>query len=133
MKFMDLKCQHCDADLKLDLDNLQAFCPYCGSKLLIDIEKLSDVFKEKERTKQVIEKEEHITKRKELEYNYKKEKEKSDFRQFLIVEGACFGILFLIGFGNLLIDYLQYIFIGLGIVLGLLICYLVYKVIKKKK
>lgn len=133
MKFIDLKCENCGADLKLDPENIQAFCQYCGSKLLIDMDKLSEVLKEKEKTKQVIEREQHITKRKEMDYNYKKDKEKSDFKQFMIIEGFCFGIPLLLCSGYFLKDYLVYIFIGLGIALGLIISYIVYQKFVKKK
>lgn len=110
MKFIDLKCKNCGADLKLDSENIQAFCQYCGSKLLIDMDKLSEVLKEKEKTKQVIEKEQHITKRKEMDYNYKKNKEKGDFKQFIIIEDCCFGIPLLLCGGYSLKDYLVYIY-----------------------
>lgn len=133
MNFIDLKCKNCGADLKLDPENIQAFCQYCGSKLLIDMDKLSEVLKEKEKTKQVIEKEQHITKRKEMDYNYKKDKEKSDFKQFMIIEGCCFGIPLLLCGGYLLKDYLAYLFIGFGIALGLIISYIVYQKFVKKK
>ena len=133
MKLIDLKCKHCGASLKLDPDNIQAFCQYCGNKLLIDMDKLSEVLKEKEKTKQVIEKEQHITKRKEMDYNYKKDKEKRDFKEFMIVEGFCFGIPLLLCCVYFLKDYLLYIFIGLGIALGLIIGYIVYQKFFKKK
>lgn len=93
MKLIDLKCENCGANLKIDTDNIQAFCQYCGSKLLIDMDRLSEVLKEKEKTKQVIEKEQHITKRKEMDQNYKKEKEKREFKEtiivFILVIGIC--------------------------------------------
>lgn len=127
MNFIYLKCKHCGANLKLESDNIQAFCQYCGNKLLIDIDKLSEVLKEKEKTKQIIEKEQHITKRKEINYNYKKDKEKRDFKDFMIIEGFCFGIPFLLCIGYFLKDYLIYIFIGLGIALGLIVGYILYK------
>ena len=59
-RLMNMKCQNCGANLNLDLDHLMAYCPYCGEKLLVDIEQLGSVLIEKEKTKQ-----------KELEYNNK--------------------------------------------------------------
>lgn len=134
MKLIDLKCNSCGANLKLDPENIQAFCQYCGKKLLIDMDKLSEVLKEKEKTKQIIEKEQHITKRKEMDYNYKKDKEKREFKQFMIGEGCFFGIPLLLCGGYLVEDYLIYIFVGIGIVLGLIISYILYqKFLKKNK
>ena len=136
MKFIELKCNNCGADLKLELENMQTFCQYCGSKLLIDMDNLSEVLKEKEKTKQVIGKEEHITKRKEMDYNYKmkrKEMDHDSFKQFMKYGFIVMGLIFLFGFGSFLIDYLVYIFIGLGIVLGLIVAYVVYQKILKKR
>ncbi|MBQ6343594.1 MAG: zinc ribbon domain-containing protein [Anaerolineaceae bacterium] len=59
-KLIHMKCQNCGANLDIDLDHLTAFCPYCGEKLMIDVEKLGDVLIEKEKTKQ-----------KEMEFNNK--------------------------------------------------------------
>lgn len=67
MRIIRLKCQNCNADLELDMDHLMAFCPYCGRKLLIDIDNLSEILLEKERTRQ-----------KETEYNSEKEKTKRE-------------------------------------------------------
>jgi len=97
------------------------------------MDKLSEVLKEKEKTKQVTEKEQHITKRKELDYNYKKEKDKSDLKTFLVIE-AVFGIpLLLCGLYYIIKDYMSYICIGLGIAIGLIACYVIYQKFLKKK
>ncbi|MCQ2529041.1 MAG: hypothetical protein MJ108_08010 [Saccharofermentans sp.] len=40
--------------MELDLDNLKKYCSYCGSKLMIDVENLSAVLIERERTKQLL-------------------------------------------------------------------------------
>ena len=133
MKFIDLKCNHCGANLNIDPDNIQAFCQYCGNKLLIDMDKLSEVLKEKEKTKQVIEKEQHITKRKELDYNYKKEKDKSDLKTFLVISAVLFMTILLIDLHDMIKDYMSYICIGLGIAIGLIAGYVIYKKIIKKK
>ena len=133
MKFIDLKCKNCGADLKLDPENIQAFCQYCGSKLLIDMDKLSEVLKEKEKTKQVIEKEQHTTKRKEMDYNYKKYKEKSDLITFLVIEAVIGGPILLYGLYNVIKDYMSYICIGLGVAIGLIVGYIVYQKFLKKR
>lgn len=133
MKLIDLKCKHCGANLKLDPDNIQAFCQYCGDKLLIDMDKLSEVLKEKEKTKQVIEKEQHLTKRKELNYNYKIEKDKSDLKTFLVIESVMIGPLLLYGLYNMIKNYMLYICIGLGIAIGLIVGYVIYQKFFEKK
>ena len=51
-KIIHLNCQNCGAALDMDTDRLIAFCPYCGQKLLIDIDNLSEILLEKEKTKQ---------------------------------------------------------------------------------
>lgn len=59
MNLIELKCSNCKASMEADLDNLQVYCPYCGQKLLIDMDKLNEVLKAKERTRQ----EEEMTRR----------------------------------------------------------------------
>ncbi len=49
-----IKCQNCNGDIKLDLDNLASYCPYCGSQLMIDISTLQTVLLEREKTKRQI-------------------------------------------------------------------------------
>lgn len=58
-----LKCQNCGSHLRVDLDQLQAFCPYCGQKLLIDSEQLGQILKEKEKTRRHMNAEEQKTQR----------------------------------------------------------------------
>ena len=38
MKLISMVCPHCGAQLSIDLDRRQAFCQYCGTKLLVDDE-----------------------------------------------------------------------------------------------
>ena len=52
MKFVKAECQKCHAPLEIDLDNLISKCPYCGGQYVIDSNKLVDVIKQKESTKQ---------------------------------------------------------------------------------
>ena len=49
--FLKLSCTKCGADLTLDLDNIQAYCPYCGERILIDMPQLQKILSERERTK----------------------------------------------------------------------------------
>ena len=81
MQLIKMKCNNCNAQLEVDLDNLQFYCPYCKQKLMMDFEMLAWVLAEKEKTKRVIEheqnktrrsieREEHITLRKKMEYDY---------------------------------------------------------------
>lgn len=39
MKLINPDCKKCEATLEINLDKLQAFCPYCGSRLMIDVDK----------------------------------------------------------------------------------------------
>lgn len=50
-KSFSMKCENCGATLDLDLDNLLAYCPYCGNKLLIDVSQLGQILTEREKTK----------------------------------------------------------------------------------
>ncbi len=52
MNTTPLKCENCGSVLNLDLNNISAFCPYCGQKLLIDSDTLI-VEKEKTRRMQI--------------------------------------------------------------------------------
>ena len=38
MKLISMICPHCCAQLSIDMDRRQAFCQYCGTKLLLDDE-----------------------------------------------------------------------------------------------
>ena len=49
MKLLKLKCDSCCAELDIDVDKLQAYCPYCGAKLLLDLERIEEVLKEREK------------------------------------------------------------------------------------
>ena len=46
-----MECPGCKANLEIDQDNLIAFCPYCGKKLLYDSNGMSYVLTEREKTK----------------------------------------------------------------------------------
>ena len=77
---MKTKCNNCGASLEMDWDNLMSYCPFCRSKLLIEIEDLSQVLKEKEITKQTEVREENKTKRQLMKYEYE-EREKTGKRK----------------------------------------------------
>ena len=81
MKFIKLTCDNCNAHLEVDIDNLQAYCPYCGQKLLFDLDQIDRILAEKEQTKRSKEKtkrSEEATKRIEIEYNYKDKKDRRE-------------------------------------------------------
>lgn len=63
MQLVPLKCNSCESQLQIDLDNLQAYCPYCGQKLMIDFSQLGMVLREREKTKQTALREEQATRR----------------------------------------------------------------------
>ena len=98
MKLTKLICSNCKAQLDVDIDNLLAFCPYCGQKLLFDMDQMEYVLAEKEKTKRAQER----TKRIQMEYEYKEREEKRDSRQarnalflflaFIIVALMCLAV-----------------------------------------
>ena len=92
MKFIHLKCDSCGAELELDPEHLQAYCQFCGSKLLIDMDQLSELLVEKEKTKRVVESEQNATKREEIKYHYKEEKDKRKHKQEMTELGFIFGV-----------------------------------------
>ena len=49
-----IRCTSCDSNIKIDLDNLISYCPYCGSTLMLDVETIQELLIEKERTKQIM-------------------------------------------------------------------------------
>lgn len=51
MTTFKLECSNCNAMLDLDMDNLIAYCPYCGNKILIDVEQLGELLTEREKTR----------------------------------------------------------------------------------
>ena len=55
MRFVELTCNSCGAALNVDIDGLQAYCPYCGKKLLFDLDQMELILAEKERTKRSVE------------------------------------------------------------------------------
>ena len=71
MNIKRLACPQCNAELDIDLDNLQAYCQYCGQKLSIDLDNGEQkLMIDKEITKRVIHRENEQTKRKQLEYEH---------------------------------------------------------------
>ena len=53
MKMIKMTCTNCGAGLDIDIDNLIAFCPHCGQKLLFDMDQMEIILAARERTKQV--------------------------------------------------------------------------------
>lgn len=53
-KLVRLKCQSCGSALDLDMDHLIVYCPYCGQKLLFDVDQIGSILLEKEKTKQKV-------------------------------------------------------------------------------
>lgn len=36
MRLIDLRCPNCGAVLRMDMENMVAYCMYCGSRLFIE-------------------------------------------------------------------------------------------------
>ena len=51
MNIIKAECQNCHATLNIDLENMIAKCPYCGGEYIIYSNQLSNVVKQKEKTK----------------------------------------------------------------------------------
>lgn len=89
-KMVRLKCQNCGSSLDLDMDNLMAYCPYCGQKLLFDVDQIGNILLEKEKTKQKVIDRDIESKR--IENEQKRNEDKSE--NMIII--ACFIVLVLI-------------------------------------
>lgn len=59
MQLIQCKCQNCGNTLQLDLDNFQAECPSCGSKLIVDSKMLEKIMLEKVKNDKIRIKAEH--------------------------------------------------------------------------
>ena len=107
MKLIKLSCQNCNAQLDIDLDNQLVFCPFCGQKLLIDLNHPEIVFAEKEKTKreqEITKRELEKTKQVQLDNEYKERKARRVNRALF------FGIGFLF-----LIPILLFLFLNFSI------------------
>ena len=99
MKMIELTCQKCSGILKADIDNLYAYCPHCGQKLLFDLEQIEFVIAEREKTKreqEITKREQEKTKRTQIEHEYKEKHDHSEFVRTMI--GAVIMFCLLIGF-----------------------------------
>lgn len=81
MRLVQTTCNKCGAQLDIDLDHLQAFCPYCGDKLLIDFAKLDRVLTEKEKTKRALEHDAQETKRTQMTFEHENVKQEREYKQ----------------------------------------------------
>lgn len=85
MQFVKMKCNNCGAQLNVDLDNLQASCPYCSQKLMIDFDQLAWVLAEKEKTKRAVEREAYETLRTKMSYEHESKEKDKDWKKKAIV------------------------------------------------
>lgn len=97
IKMVRLKCQNCGSSLDLDMDNLMAYCPYCGQKLLFDVDQIGNILLEKEKTKQKVIDRDIETKRieneqKKIDNEAKRNEDKSEIKWFIL----CFGFIALV-------------------------------------
>jgi len=69
MKLINLRCSNCGADLQIDPERKQAFCSYCGTRLLVDDEtiNITNRFVDEARLKEA------EIRLKELEYEHERE------------------------------------------------------------
>ena len=97
---MNLNCQNCNGTIDIDIDDMQAYCPYCGKKLLFDVDQMKRILEGSERIIRAQER----TKRAKLELEYREKKEKREnSTAFRIMIGSvisvflCILILFILG------------------------------------
>ena len=77
MKLINLRCKNCGAELQLDAEKKQAFCSYCGTRLLLDDESINitNRFVDEARVKEA------EVRLKELEYEHERELREEMLRQ----------------------------------------------------
>ena len=85
MRLTQMKCQNCNQNLDIDLDHLTSFCPYCGTKLMFDMEKLNEVLVAKEQTKQKELEYEHEINMKKIESEEADKEEKKNNKNTIII------------------------------------------------
>lgn len=84
MKFVELTCQNCHAQLEMDLDKMLVYCPYCGKKLGVEIDDLSKVLLEREKTNRDKVKREYDIQEKKLDFEQKETSKIRDHKSTLI-------------------------------------------------
>ena len=100
MKLINMRCVNCGAELEIDAERKQAYCPYCGVQLLLDDESIhiTNRFIDEARLKEA------EVRLKELEYARERElreekirlEQKKSFRISLAVFFCFFALLYLI-------------------------------------
>lgn len=80
MRLIEAKCKNCHANLEVDLDSLQAECPYCGSKLILEFD-VDRYLENKEETIRESNRLKESTIQKEQEYKYLERTKKVDAKQ----------------------------------------------------
>lgn len=105
MKLLSMICQNCNGQLEVNIEEMQAYCPYCGHKLLFDLDQMEMVLAEKEKTKRA----EERTKRVRIEQEYK---DKKDIRDKKVSIGFAVGLvglyIFLMLFSVFMMFYSDY-------------------------
>ncbi len=106
MKLIKLNCQNCNGMLEVDIDNLIAYCPYCGQKLLFGVEQMNAILKEKEKTKRAQEitkkeqektkRSEEATKRLEMEHRYKEREDKRNNKKDVVALIGAIAFIFVV-------------------------------------
>ena len=91
MKAIPMECPGCKANLEIDPEHIIAYCPYCGKKLIYDIDGLSYVLTEQEKTKQTTINKKYELEKIKIEHE---EKRKDDLHEDLrILIGLCLMII----------------------------------------
>ncbi len=100
MELKPIKCANCGAQLEIDLDNIITFCPYCGSKLMIETDQLGRIISEKEETKRQFIHETHKTIRSKNKLDYEERNNNNTLKYLLIWMALSFFVfLFLVFLG----------------------------------
>jgi len=96
MELKPIKCANCGAQLEIDLDNIITFCPYCGSKLMIETDQLGRIISEKEETKRQFIHEANKTIRSKNKLDFEERDRKNSLKYCYIGIAVCFGFMLLL-------------------------------------
>lgn len=88
VNFSCIKCQQCGGEVELNFDKLISFCPYCGTKLLIEVDDLAGYLKEKEKTNQT-----------KIKYDSENIKDSHDFNSKILLVAIWVATLLLFTIG----------------------------------
>lgn len=82
--FIVMECPGCKANLEIDKEHLLAYCPYCGKKLFYNMDGLSYVLTEKEKTKRADSNNSYKLEKMRIEHEEKRKDDVHNFRMTIL-------------------------------------------------